>query len=339
MSQIFPSSSARLVVVVNPDDGTQVRRITDNSWVGISSATFGQCTTLTTSSGANQLFALPAGLDAMRTYPILSYPSSATAFTDTRDFAVVAPEILPTANAIKAKTDNLPADPASETNATSNKNAIPGAVDTQLSGTHGTGSWASSTVSTVSAAAIWNYLTSSATTTGSLGKRIADYLDIPVSESGNTVGGSAPGSDAVAITSALTARAAETYVQSLLGTGVDSTGWTSFVFTVKASADDRDEEALLLVRVTNPANSGSDGLLRINGQATTHKEWASLAITDTAPNTAATLTCTPTAMNFTPTDSATYVWELTRFKTGVKESIGTGEFTLDRGLLRTTTSP
>jgi hypothetical protein len=52
-----------------------------------------------------------------------------------------APEAGGNVAAIKAKTDNLPADPASETSVA----AVPADTDTQLSSTHGAGSWEGST--------------------------------------------------------------------------------------------------------------------------------------------------------------------------------------------------
>jgi hypothetical protein len=86
---------------------------------------------------------------------------------------------------IKAKTDNLPADPTSETNATSNKNEIltdiadiPTDVDTQLSSTHGVGSWEGSTPSDI-ADSVWDELLAGHTIVGSTGEaqNLIDDID------------------------------------------------------------------------------------------------------------------------------------------------------------------
>ena len=67
--------------------------------------------------------------------------------------------------AIKLQTDLLPADPASETNV----NAVAGEVDTELSGTHGSGSWETATTTDV-ASAVWDAKYANYVAVGSIGR-------------------------------------------------------------------------------------------------------------------------------------------------------------------------
>ena len=53
--------------------------------------------------------------------------------------------------------------------------------------------------------------------------------------------------------------------QTWQGIGLDSTGWEAYTLTIKEDADtDDDDDALLTVRVSNPADGANDGLLRLN---------------------------------------------------------------------------
>lgn len=85
-----------------------------------------------------------------------------------------------TADAIKAQTDNLPPDPASESGALAKQATVlllPAAVDVQLSGSHGAGSWEE-----VPGGDPWSTLLPGAYPDGSAGKILGGNLDAKVSE-------------------------------------------------------------------------------------------------------------------------------------------------------------
>lgn len=96
-SELFFHEAVK-VAILNPDAPTQVRNVSTNAWVELSTApTFANCVTTPTQVGATgQYYAnLPAGLTATRAYPLLVYASSATAFSDAASEAEYSPENAP----------------------------------------------------------------------------------------------------------------------------------------------------------------------------------------------------------------------------------------------------
>jgi hypothetical protein len=133
--EIYISGAAK-VVFVNPDDTDQVRQLSgvgSPQWVNLaSSPTFSECALTLAQKGTSGVYYgdMPAGLTASRRYQYLLYASSASAFSDSAIISEYEPENAPVnvtqlggttqtaadvgANStdIKAKTDNLPTDPA-----------------------------------------------------------------------------------------------------------------------------------------------------------------------------------------------------------------------------------
>lgn len=241
-------------------------------------------------------------------------------------------------SAIKAKTDNLPADPADQS-------AVEAAISAATSGLStltttdidnrltsydaATGTEAAAIQSAISAlpsastiasavwsaggrtltgfgtliADIWSYLTASATTPGSIGKRIADNLDAQVSSGGGgggitieeaqqaaedalTVYGAATSTDittAIAgVTSDITAISAvngseitvyqlDTWRFTVTLTGVNLNNYEAVGFVAKRTESDTDDEAIVivrsddgLVRLAGAEGTGGDGTLTVN---------------------------------------------------------------------------
>lgn len=102
--------------------------------------------------------------------------------------------------AIKAKTDNLPADTNTLLTSTGIKvasitNGAIAAATFAANALDAVWSTASRTLSANGVQAIWDALTSALTTVGSIGKRIADYLDAAVSSRSTYAGGDTPGTE------------------------------------------------------------------------------------------------------------------------------------------------
>lgn len=119
MNELGPLSQPGKLVIFNPDDPTQVRKVTATAaWVSIASATFSQCAITLTATGAFYYADLPAGLDAdRRVYPVARYGTTATAFTDpVLDELEYVPEFAP-----------------------SNTEAVAGVSPVEMSGEVGTG--------------------------------------------------------------------------------------------------------------------------------------------------------------------------------------------------------
>lgn len=84
-SELGPFSTAKKIVVFNPDAPTQVRQVSgvgSPAWVSVGSGTFSECVTATSATGAFNWADLPTGLDADQAYTLAVYASTATAFTD-----------------------------------------------------------------------------------------------------------------------------------------------------------------------------------------------------------------------------------------------------------------
>lgn len=151
------------------------------------------------------------------------------------------------------------------------------------------------------------------------------------------VGGTSTSGVPVPVATDFTALAQNSFVQAMLATGVDSTGWTKFIFVIKRSDEDDDTESMVAVRITNPG-SGSDGLLYLSGLPATSAALASITVGSITPDTNITVTLQPGAMAIPPSpDGTPYVWELSRVTATGKVPIGKGAFTVERGVLRSLT--
>lgn len=139
----------------------------------------------------------------------------------------------------------------------------------------------------------------------------------------------------VAITANFTIGVNGTFNKTFQVTGLDSTGWTTFVFAIKRNIDaDADADAVLLARITNGGASG-DGLLIQNGQPAT-AAGASITVGSITPNTSVTVNIAPTGMTIRPGD---YPYELVKYTSTTKTRIATGVLTASQVVLRGTTSP
>jgi hypothetical protein len=128
-------------------------------------------------------------------------------------------------------------------------------------------------------------------------------------------------------------------------TGVDSTDWTAFVWTLKTSSAAADAAALLTLKVEDPADGASDGLTVLNAAITdgTSRPYGTLTIDDTGGNTVITWAIEAQALSqIAPSDSGSpYYWEVGRFKAGSprKEIMCGGRVALSKALYLSTAAP
>lgn len=118
--------------------------------------------------------------------------------------------------------------------------------------------------------------------------------------------------------------------------GLDSTGWDTFVFTVKRKAvDDEDAQAVLTVRVTDPADP-EDGTIVWRGKESANDPVAALAVTAEAPDTELTLTLSSGAADLPPVlePGQEYDYEIVRWIGGDKRYVARGQLTVTRSVFR-----
>lgn len=118
--------------------------------------------------------------------------------------------------------------------------------------------------------------------------------------------------------------------------GLDSVGWTQFVFTVKTSLDIKsDEAAKIAVKVSDPPDP-TDGLFRLGGSAVLDAGASpadgAIAVTGVAGDTMLNVRLTAKGMEIPDGD---LVWELTRYAGEVKYLCGSGQFTANQVVRRT----
>ena len=127
------------------------------------------------------------------------------------------------------------------------------------------------------------------------------------------------------------------WTQRWTGTGLDSAGWTQYAVTVKEDpALDGDDEALLVVRVTSPADAG-DGLRVLNRKAVAAADYgkATLAVTAAGGNTTLDLDVQAAAMGVPPTvGSKPWYYEITRWTGTKKERVGYGRLKVPQAVRR-----
>lgn len=172
-----------------------------------------------------------------------------------------------------------------------------------------------------------------------LGGGSAEIVGVGVrSETPATIGGTA-GTGTAIIGDALEAAAGNYWRREFTASGFDSTGWTEMVFAIKKDADtDPDEDALVLVRVTNPGD-GSDGLLTLNGRAADDDDLATISVSATSPNTVVTVTLQAGALQIEPSGTQPFDYELVMWVDDKKEQIGKGDFTVTRSVVRASEAP
>lgn len=176
-----------------------------------------------------------------------------------------------------------------------------------------------------------------AVTTGTI-LAVKEKTDLIGSANGSTSGGTVP------VTTALSVPGFARWSQGFTATGNAASDWLQFAFTIKTDPErDSDAEALLVVRITNPAASGTDGLLVQNRQAvpTANRTRASITVASVTPDTTVTVTANADAMQLPPSPSGKpYRYELTRWSTAKgKEILGLGNFTVTRSVRRLTAAP
>lgn len=118
--------------------------------------------------------------------------------------------------------------------------------------------------------------------------------------------------------------------------GLDSVGWTQFVFTVKTSTDIKsDDGAKIAIKVSDPA-AGDDGLFRLGGSAVADAGAApadgAVVVTQAVTDTLLSVRLTAKGMEIPDGD---LVWELTRYAGGIKYLCGSGQFTANQVVRRT----
>ncbi len=102
MKEFGPFSSAKKIVVFNPDSPSQVRQVSGSgspAWVSVASGVFAECVTSTSATGAFNWADLPAGLDSGQAYTLAVYSSTATAFADTSEQWRYQPDVATNASA------------------------------------------------------------------------------------------------------------------------------------------------------------------------------------------------------------------------------------------------
>lgn len=126
--------------------------------------------------------------------------------------------------------------------------------------------------------------------------------------------------------------------------GFSIAGWTKLVFTIKESAaNDDDPEALLVVRLSNPPNAGTDGILIHNrnviGAGDAIRTKAALSVSETDPDATFSIVAEAEALNLPPSpDNAPFSYEVDVWYPG-KEQIAKGEFAIRRSLRRNPVAP
>lgn len=146
------------------------------------------------------------------------------------------------------------------------------------------------------------------------------------------------------VTDAIEASAAIYFSRAFSFPGWNVTGWTKAIFVIKRLLEDTDRDALLLIRVTNPADAAADGVKARNfidivvGDSL--RAAGSVAVTAVNPATV-TVTATESAMDISPTPTdGIYWWEVDVWITGQgKRQLGRGEFRMTQAVWRGLTAP
>jgi hypothetical protein len=91
-NEIGPFTTAKKLVIFNPDNGGQVRRTSDDTWQSTPASTTALANYITSTSGNGNTASFPTGLTADRVYAMWVYDSNATLFSDEHYVCLFEPE-------------------------------------------------------------------------------------------------------------------------------------------------------------------------------------------------------------------------------------------------------
>jgi hypothetical protein len=180
---------------------------------------------------------------------------------------------------------------------------IAGAVDLKMSGTHGAGDW-----------------------TGA-----------------NKIAGTSTGPILAAIDANISAYVAVDFARTFQIENLDSSGWTQFVFTIKASKDQDEDERAILRLIKTPAGGAGDGLVKLDRHDVSLASRALGSMSVDASLTTRTIVnvnVLAAGMNFAPSpDSQPYQWALDRWSGNNRYAVGSGDFIAVRPVHRNPAAP
>ena len=133
--------------------------------------------------------------------------------------------------------------------------------------------------------------------------------------------------------------------QTWQGIGLDSTGWEAYTLTIKEDADkDDDDDALLTVRVSNPADATNDGLLRLNRckVPTADQGLATLTVTPSGADTTVSVDVKAAALGLLAGGTEKpWGYQIDRWMSGGggKETVGSGTLAVLQAVRRGTDKP
>jgi hypothetical protein len=141
--------------------------------------------------------------------------------------------------------------------------------------------------------------------------------------------------------------AAETDVrfsQSVSITGYPVGAWTGAAFTIKRSTDDDDSEALLTLRVSNPASVGTDGIVWHRGRGVAGgdalRTAGVLAVAQTAPALIYDVHISALGMDLPPCKAnEKFAYEFNLFQNGDKEQTAKGSIVISQSVRRAIVLP
>jgi hypothetical protein len=90
--EIGPFTTAKKLVIFNPDNGGQVRQTSDNTWQSTPASTTALANYIVSTSGNGNTASFPTGLTADRVYAMWVYDSNATLFSDEHYVYLFEPE-------------------------------------------------------------------------------------------------------------------------------------------------------------------------------------------------------------------------------------------------------
>jgi hypothetical protein len=120
--------------------------------------------------------------------------------------------------------------------------------------------------------------------------------------------------------------------------------WTGAAFTIKRSTDDDDSEALLTLRVSNPASVGTDGIVWHRGRGVAGgdalRTAGVLAIAQTAPALIFDVQISALGMDLPPCKAnEKFAYEFNLFQNGDKEQTAKGSIVISQSVRRAIALP
>lgn len=120
---------------------------------------------------------------------------------------------------------------------------------------------------------------------------------------------------------------------------IDSTGWGKFAFVVKAEKDDADEDALVLIRLSDPG-AGDDGLQVLNRRSADDETLGTISVDQETPDTNVTIELDAAAsQHIRANENGGYHYELIRYIAGEPETLADGRIVIERRLRRAAAAP